>query len=67
VAKALGAQVTAVCSGRNAALATELGADRVVDYTAAKDLGAALRSAVEAAGRPFDLCFDTVTSSEVWP
>lgn len=33
VAKALGARVSAVCSGRNAALVTDLGADRVLDYT----------------------------------
>jgi NADPH:quinone reductase-like Zn-dependent oxidoreductase len=80
VAKALGARVTAVCSGRNAALAVELGADHVVDYAAAAlsaeapansaqgavgGLVAALLAAVDAAGRPFDLCFDTVTSSEV--
>lgn len=32
VARALGAEVTAVCSGRNEALVRELGADRVVDY-----------------------------------
>ncbi len=33
IAKILGAQVTAVCSHRNVDLVTELGADRVVDYT----------------------------------
>lgn len=33
IAKALGTEVVAVCSGRNAALVRELGADRVIDYT----------------------------------
>ncbi|MEM7048806.1 MAG: NAD(P)-dependent alcohol dehydrogenase [Acidobacteriota bacterium] len=33
IAKLLGAQVVAVCSGRNAALVAGLGADEVVDYT----------------------------------
>ena len=32
IAKWLGADVTAVCSGRNAELARSLGADRVIDY-----------------------------------
>ncbi len=39
ITKALGATAVAVCSSRNAALVTRLGADRVIDY-AAQDVGA---------------------------
>jgi NADPH:quinone reductase-like Zn-dependent oxidoreductase len=51
IAKALGAHVTAVCSGRNLDLVRSLGADDVIDYTSAD---------YTSAGRRFDLIFDTV-------
>jgi len=53
IGKALGAHVTGVCSGRNAALVSSLGADTVLDYTA----GAPLSGAV-----PYDVIFDTVNT-----
>lgn len=51
LAKAYGAEVTAVCSSRNVDIARSLGADRVVDYTQVDFL--------DTAGR-YDLFFDTV-------
>ena len=51
MAKALGAHVTAVCSGRNEALARSLGADGVIDYQSVDLLGIPDR---------FDLLYDTV-------
>jgi NADPH:quinone reductase-like Zn-dependent oxidoreductase len=51
IAKALGAQVTAVCSARNAELVRSLGADHVIDYTA-EDF--------TAGGPRYDLIFDNV-------
>eukprot|EP00240_Pyramimonas_obovata_P013237 CAMPEP_0118936616 /NCGR_PEP_ID=MMETSP1169-20130426/19672_1 /TAXON_ID=36882 /ORGANISM="Pyramimonas obovata, Strain CCMP722" /LENGTH=242 /DNA_ID=CAMNT_0006879929 /DNA_START=35 /DNA_END=760 /DNA_ORIENTATION=+ len=60
VAKCLGAEVTAVCSQKNADFVSGLGADRVVDYTqGSAALAKELRGIVAASG-PFDLCFDTV-------
>jgi NADPH:quinone reductase-like Zn-dependent oxidoreductase len=49
IAKILGAQVTAVCSHRNVDLVTELGADRVIDYT---------KTELVALDERFDVVFD---------
>ena len=57
LAKALGAEVTAVCSTRNVAAARSLGADRVVDYT---------REDFTATDRLHDLLLD-VAGSRPWP
>jgi len=51
IAKALGAHVTAVCSGRNAEMVRALGADTVVDYT---------NEDFVSGGARFDVVFDTV-------
>jgi NADPH:quinone reductase-like Zn-dependent oxidoreductase len=51
IAKALGAEVTAVCSGRNAEMVRRLGADAVIDYT---------NEDFVSGGARFDLAFDTV-------
>jgi len=51
IAKALGAEVTAVASAERSALVTELGADRFVDYRATPP---------ETLSGPFDVVFDTV-------
>ncbi|MFZ5876195.1 MAG: NAD(P)-dependent alcohol dehydrogenase [Nitrospirota bacterium] len=53
IAKAYGATVTAVASGKNGAFAKELGADRVVDYRT-EDF--------TRSGGPYDLIFDAVAS-----
>ncbi|GIW34956.1 NAD(P)-dependent alcohol dehydrogenase [Meiothermus sp.] len=51
LARDLGADVTAVCSGRNAELVLELGACRVVDYT---------RQDFTRLGQTYDVILDTV-------
>jgi NADPH:quinone reductase-like Zn-dependent oxidoreductase len=51
IAKALGAEVTAVCSTRNVGIARSLGADNVVDYTS-EDF--------TQAGHHYDVIFDLV-------
>lgn len=54
VAKALGAEVTGVCSGKNAAQVQALGVDHVIDYTQ--------RSFTEGPAR-YDVILDTVGSA----
>ncbi|WP_062529919.1 NAD(P)-dependent alcohol dehydrogenase [Demequina rhizosphaerae] len=57
VAKVLGAsRVVAVCSGPNAAMVEELGADRVIDYT---------QEDVLDCGETFDVVYDTVGTTRL--
>jgi NADPH:quinone reductase-like Zn-dependent oxidoreductase len=56
VAKALGAEVTGVCSTRNVAMVGSLGADRVIDYT---------REDFTRTDRRYDLLLD-VAGSRPW-
>ena len=56
IAKALGAEVTAVCSTRNVALARSLGADRVIDYTS---------DDFTLGDRRYDVLFD-IAGSQSW-
>ena len=56
VAKALGAQVTAVCSTRNVEQARALGADRVIDYT---------QGDFAQVGETYDVLFD-VAGNRPW-
>ena len=54
IARHLGAEVTAICSGANAALVSDLGAHHVIDYTAQD---------YTDAGARYDVVFDTVGKS----
>jgi NADPH:quinone reductase-like Zn-dependent oxidoreductase len=54
IAKYFGVEVTAVTSGRNEALVTSLGANKVIDYT---------REDFSKAGELFDIVFDAVGMS----
>jgi len=53
IARAMGARVTAVCSGRSAGLVRGLGADEVIDYTTGYTVPAGLR---------FDVIFGAVNT-----
>ena len=53
IAKYLGAQVTAVCSGKNAEIVRALGADRVIDYKTQDVVGK---------GITYDMVVDTVAT-----
>ena len=55
LAKALGAEVTATCSGRNTELVSSLGADHVIDYTV---------ETVHERPRDFDLVMDNLGGTE---
>jgi len=57
IAKVLGARVTAACSGRNATLAQDLGADAVIDYT---------QTDITTSDIRYDVVFDAVNSYPVW-
>lgn len=56
IAKALGAEVTAVCNGRNAELVRRLGADHVVDYETTDVTGGSAR---------FDVILDSVEAQSL--
>ena len=57
--KALGAHVTAVCSGQNAELVTSKGADAVIDYTKDK-----FSDLPQIQANPFDIILDCIGGKE---
>jgi NADPH:quinone reductase-like Zn-dependent oxidoreductase len=61
IAKALGCRVTTSCSGANAELCKNLGADEVIDYRST-NVVEALKKSVSGDGQKFDLVVDNVGS-----
>lgn len=57
IAKLMGAEVTAVCSGRNADLVRSVGADHVIDYTTTD---------LTTSEHRYDALFDNVGSHSLW-
>jgi NADPH:quinone reductase-like Zn-dependent oxidoreductase len=57
IAKALGAEVTGVCSTRNVEMVASIGADHVVDYT---------RQDFTEIGQRYDLLVDTIANRTPW-
>ena len=57
IAKALGADVTGVCSTKNVDLVRSLGADHIIDYT---------REDFTQNGQHYDLILDTVETHSLW-
>ena len=57
IAKSYGAEVTGVCSGRNAALVKSLGADHVIDYN---------REDFTQGSQRYDLIVDNVGTHSLW-
>ena len=63
LAKLRGAHVTGVCSAKNAELVTQLGADRVIDYTTQNPLDPSTLTD----DLPYDIIYDTVGAAPFGP
>lgn len=64
VAKAMGAQCTAICSRRNIEFCKEAGADTVLAYDDYTDQSELLQALKDCSGCPFDMILDCVTSED---